>query len=119
MRRPHLQGQSGLMSRQAARAQPRTAGRWRLTAPPASEIQVRRWEQREGWEEELPEQKPGAGLGAGPRRPGREAGGSSDLDGEQGRLLMPGCGEPRKGLKQESDLIDWCLLKVKNDLGSC
>ena len=32
---------------------------------------------------------------------------------------MPGCGEPRKGLKQESDLIDWYLLKVKNDLGSC
>lgn len=38
-------------------------------------------------------------------------------DGGRGRLLMPGCGEPRKGLKQESDLIDWCLLKVKNDSG--
>jgi hypothetical protein len=32
---------------------------------------------------------------------------------------MPGCEEPRKGLKQESDLIDLCLVKVKNDLGSC
>lgn len=32
---------------------------------------------------------------------------------------MPGCGEPWKGLKQESDLIVLCLMKVKNDSGSC
>lgn len=32
---------------------------------------------------------------------------------------MPSCGEPWKGLKQESDLIDLCLMKVKNDSGSC
>lgn len=32
---------------------------------------------------------------------------------------MPGCGEPWKRLKQESDLIDLCLMKVKNVSGSC
>ena len=87
-----------------------------------------------GWEKEQPGQKVGGWTGTRrlvrldgcrSRRPRSQAGESSVQDGG---LRMPGCGaqaspegcgEPRKGLKQQSDRVDLCLVKVMNDLGSC
>lgn len=36
-----------------------------------------------------------------------------------GELWLPGSGEPRKGSKQGSDLVDLCCRRVCNGLGKC